>query len=117
MSKPKDEIYVNFFAEVFSSIKSTINNEQNHGDIVTTIEPNTQHTLEDELGEAFVKWKADEAGGIIMNPATGEIYAMVGYPNFDLNKLLIIYFLITPLISFDKTKSVFSITTHQPLIN
>ncbi len=86
LSKPKDEIYVNFFAEVFSSIKSTINNEQNQGDIVTTIEPNTQHTLEDELGEAFVKWKADEAGGIIMNPATGEIYAMVGYPNFDLNK-------------------------------
>ncbi len=86
LSKPKDEIYVNFFAEVFSSIKSTVNNEEKQGDIVTTIEPNVQHTLEDELGDAFSKWNADEAGAIIMNPQTGEVYAMVGYPNFDLNK-------------------------------
>lgn len=86
LSKPKDEIYVNFFAEVFSSIKSNVNGDEKQGDIVTTIEPNVQHTLEDELGGAFSKWNADEAGGIIMNPQTGEIYAMVGFPNFDLNK-------------------------------
>jgi cell division protein FtsI/penicillin-binding protein 2 len=31
------------------------------------------------------KWKADQAGGIIINPQNGEIYAMAGFPNFDLN--------------------------------
>jgi len=86
LSKPKDETYVNFFAEVFSNIKNAVTNGQKQGDIVTTIEPNTEHTLEVELGSAFEKWNADEAGGIIINPKTGEIYAIASFPNFDLNK-------------------------------
>ncbi len=87
LSKPKNEAYVNFFAEVFSSLKNKVSDNKNEqGDIVTTIEPNTQHILETELGDAFSKWNADEGGGIIMNPQTGEIYAMTGIPNFDLNK-------------------------------
>jgi cell division protein FtsI (penicillin-binding protein 3)/stage V sporulation protein D (sporulation-specific penicillin-binding protein) len=84
LSKPEDEAYVNFFAEVFSNIKDTIS-ETNKGDIVTTIEPTTQHTLETELLATLEKWHADQAGGIIINPQTGEIYAMAGLPNFDLN--------------------------------
>ncbi len=86
LSKPKDETYVNFFAEVFSGIKDAVNNNLKQGDIVTTIEPSVESTLEIELGSAFEKWGADEAGGIIMNPQTGEIYAMTGLPNFDVNK-------------------------------
>jgi len=86
LSKSKDEIYVNFFAEVFSGIKDRVLNLKKQGDIVTTIEPSTQHILESELNDAFTKWNADKAGGIIMNPQTGEIYAIVGFPDFDLNK-------------------------------
>ncbi len=87
LSKPKDTNYVNFFAEVFSSLKDKISdNNIEQGDIITTIEPSTQHTLEVELNDAFTKWNADEAGGIIMNPQTGEIYAISSFPNFDLNK-------------------------------
>ncbi|MEI7688745.1 MAG: penicillin-binding protein 2 [Candidatus Nomurabacteria bacterium] len=86
LSKPKDEAYVNFFAEVFSGIKDSVTNSQKQGDIVTTIEPSVESTLETELRSAFEKWGADEAGGIIMNPQTGEIYAITGSPNFDLNK-------------------------------
>lgn len=86
LSKPKDEAYVNFFAEVFSGIKDKVLNTNKQGDIVTTIEPSTESTLETELGYAFEKWNADEAGGIIMNPQTGEIYAIASYPNFNLNK-------------------------------
>jgi len=85
LSKPKDEAYVNFFAEVFSNIKETISNEEKRGDIVTTIEPLVQNTLEGELKDALMKWSADQAGGIIMDPMTGEIYAMAGVPDFDLN--------------------------------
>ncbi|MFA6355289.1 MAG: penicillin-binding transpeptidase domain-containing protein, partial [Candidatus Paceibacterota bacterium] len=86
LSKSKDEVYVNFFAEVFSGIKNTVLNVRKQGDIVTTIEPGTQSTLEIELGEAFSQWNADSAGGIIMNPQTGEIYAIAGFPNFNLNE-------------------------------
>jgi stage V sporulation protein D (sporulation-specific penicillin-binding protein) len=85
LSKPKDEAYVNFFAEVFSNIKDVVRSETRQGDIVTTIEPTVEHTLESELKGALSKWSADQAGGIIMNPQTGEIYAMAGVPDFDLN--------------------------------
>lgn len=84
LAKPKDEVYVNFFAEVFSSISSTIKNT-NKGDIITTIEPSVEFTLESELLKTLDKWDADQAGGIIMNPQNGEILAMSGIPNFDLN--------------------------------
>ncbi len=84
LSKPSDESYVNFFAEVFSNIKDTLSNT-NKGDIVTTIEPSLQYTLESELSDTLNKWSADQAGGIIMDPKTGEIYAIAGFPDFDLN--------------------------------
>ncbi len=86
LSKPKGEIYVNFFAEVFSNIRDTISvSENNQGSIITTIEPTTQQTLESELLATLNKWKGDQVGGIIINPQNGEIYAMAGAPTFDLN--------------------------------
>lgn len=84
LSKPKNESYVNFFAEVFSNLRDTISNTS-RGDIVTTIEPVVEHTLEVELSAILKKWDADQVGGIIMNPQNGEIYAMSGMPDFDLN--------------------------------
>lgn len=84
LSKPKDEAYVNFFAEVFSNVRDTIANTSK-GDIMTTIEPVVQYTLEGELKTAMDKWKAESAGGIIINPQNGEIYAIAGLPDFDLN--------------------------------
>ena len=85
LSKPKDEAYVNFFAEVFSNLRNTISDSNNQGDIITTIEPSTQHTLESELKSTMQKWNADAAGGVIIDPKTGEIYAIAGLPDFDLN--------------------------------
>ncbi len=84
LSKPKNEAYVNFFAEVFSNIKKTLSDTAK-GDIVTTIEPVVEHELQKELGSIMEKWTADQAGGIIINPINGEIYAMSGLPDFDLN--------------------------------
>jgi len=85
LSRPNDEAYLNFFAEVFSNLKDRMAGENRTGDIVTTIEPTTQHTLESELLNTLDKWDADQVAGIIMNPQTGEIYAMSGMPDFDLN--------------------------------
>ncbi|MCC6323689.1 penicillin-binding protein 2 [Candidatus Nomurabacteria bacterium] len=84
LMKPKEEAYINFFAEVFSNIGKTFSNTK-EGDIVTTIEPTVQGTLESEMKITFEKWNADQIGAIIMDPNTGEIYAMSAYPTFDLN--------------------------------
>jgi cell division protein FtsI/penicillin-binding protein 2 len=86
LSKPKDELYLNFFAEVFSNIRENISSKKSsQGDLVTTIEPIVQKTLESELTNTFEKWKVDQAGGIIINPLNGQIYAIASLPNFDLN--------------------------------
>ena len=82
--KRTDESSVNFFAELFSDIKSA-NTGQGEGDIVTTIEPTVQMYLQNELATTTAKWSSDYTGGIIMNPSTGEIYAMDISPTFDPN--------------------------------
>ncbi|MEK7514679.1 MAG: penicillin-binding protein 2 [Patescibacteria group bacterium] len=80
------DIYINFFAEIFSGIKKNIvEKKPGEGDIVTTIEPSVQTFLEDKLREIDTQWSPEEIGGIIINPQNGEIYAMAGYPTFDPN--------------------------------
>ena len=85
LSKSKDEVYVNFFAEVFSNIGKNFNSKE-EGDIITTIEATTQNVLEEQLKKTFDQWNADQAGAIIIDPYTGEIYAMAVAPTFDLNE-------------------------------
>jgi stage V sporulation protein D (sporulation-specific penicillin-binding protein) len=70
----------------FSGIKEVISsNDKKEGDIVTTIEPTVQNFLEDELMSITNKYSPQSANGIIINPQTGEIYAMAHLPTFDLN--------------------------------
>ncbi len=83
--RPRSNTYLNFFAEVFSNIRESFSDDGPHGDIVTTIEPTVQNALESEIHTAREKWNADEAWGIIINPKTGEIYALSGAPDFNLN--------------------------------
>lgn len=85
LSKPKDQSYVNFFAEVFSDIKDTFTGEET-GDVITTIEPGVEQTLESEMRKTLETWHGDQVGGIIMNPNNGEIYAIMGAPDFNLNE-------------------------------
>ncbi|OGJ04177.1 hypothetical protein A3G06_00490 [Candidatus Nomurabacteria bacterium RIFCSPLOWO2_12_FULL_46_14] len=86
LRRDKDNPYVNFFAEVFSSInKKFLKNEIKQGDVVTTIEPEVQSFLEKELKGVEAKYNAERMGGIIMNPKTGVIYALGATPDFDLN--------------------------------
>lgn len=79
---------VNFFAELFSGIKKSVfDTEQMEGDIQTTIEPTVESYLEKTLVETKKKWQSDSIGGIIMDPKTGEIYAMAQLPTFNPNDL------------------------------
>lgn len=76
---------VNFFAELFSNIKNSATSKEMEGDIVTTIEPTVETYLESEIASTTSRWNSDYTGGIIINPKTGEIYAMDIYPTFDPN--------------------------------
>ena len=82
----KDGGFVNFFAEIFSNIKSGAeSNSIGEADIVTSLEPTVQTYLQNTLSSARGKWSGDTVGGIIMDPFTGEIYAMEVSPTFDPN--------------------------------
>lgn len=81
-----DTSFVNFFAEVFSDIKKTILSDQSlEGDVVTTIEPNVEATLERELQSVEDEYHSEFTGGIVIDPNTGKIYAMTLNPTFDPN--------------------------------
>lgn len=84
LMKPTEELYVNFFAEVFSNIGKTFSKNKK-GDIITSIEPTVQSLLEQEMAATIEHWNADAMGAIIMDPQTGAIYAMSSMPDFDLN--------------------------------
>ncbi len=86
LSRDSSNFYVNFFAEIFANMKSTLfKNTSTTGDIVTSIEPKVQVQLENTVDAIEKKWNSDSVGGVIMDPYTGSIIAMAGVPNFDLN--------------------------------
>lgn len=87
LTRDTDNVYVNFFVEIFTSFKDTvINGSERPGDIVTTIEPTVQSTLEKELEDIYEQYSSKSVGGIVMDPNNGEIVAMGSYPNFNLNE-------------------------------
>lgn len=76
-----------FFADLFLKAgKAILSDREREGDLVTTIEPTVQGMLERVLtDDVLEKYNATGAMGIIMNPKTGEIYAMGAAPTFDPN--------------------------------
>jgi len=85
LDRSEDDLYANFFVELFSNIGDTIKGKSKAGSVVTTIEPSVQSFVEKELEHVLEKWNSDQAGAIVMNPNNGEIYAMALNPTFDLN--------------------------------
>ena len=86
LARTDDSIYVNFFAEIFANIHSTVfKNKALPGNLITSIEPSVQAMLEDAVAEVQKRWSSDGVGGIVMDPKTGEIFAMAQVPTFDLN--------------------------------
>ena len=88
LSRNNSASNVNFFAELFSDIKYNIfENEKEEGDIVSSIDPTVENELEKTLEKIQDTWKSESVGGIIMDPNTGEIYAMALRPTFNPNNL------------------------------
>lgn len=76
-----------FFADLFLKAGKTILSDRGReGDLVTTIDPSVQGMLERVISDDVLKkYSAAQASAIIMNPKTGEIYAMAAAPTFDPN--------------------------------
>jgi len=87
LSRDSDTPYANFFVEMFSDIGNLFDGKHAEGDIVTTIEPTVESELERALASVEKQWNSDTTGGIIMNPKTGEIYAMASLPTYDPNDI------------------------------
>ena len=87
LKREGNQAYINFFAEIFSNIKQTVvGDSKREGDIVTTIEPMVQGFLEKKVDEVSKEYGSKLTGGIVIDPLTGEIYAMALAPTYDLNK-------------------------------
>lgn len=79
--------YVNFFAEIFSNLSDSLAGEGiRAGDIVTSIEPSVQSFLDGLVARVNDEYRSNMTGAVVVNPATGEIYAMSLFPTFDLNR-------------------------------
>ncbi len=89
LGRSGDSLYKNFFAELFSNVGNLLvaARDAREGDIITTIEPEVQMRLEDDLAEITEHYASKESGGIIMDPATGAILAFVSNPSYDGNDL------------------------------
>lgn len=82
------ERVVNRYAEIFGEVKETFgasSTRDEAADIVTTLEPLVDAKLVEVLRNVHEKYQSEITGGIIMNPQTGEIYAMDAVPTFDPN--------------------------------
>ncbi len=86
LRRDKDDLFINFFAEIFSNVKKAVSEEESlEGDIITTIEPSVQTYLEGELKKVMEKYSSDFTGGVVIDPMTGEIVAMALTPSFSPN--------------------------------
>ncbi|HEY4528584.1 MAG TPA: penicillin-binding protein 2 [Candidatus Paceibacterota bacterium] len=86
LKREGDEVFVNFFAEIFSNIKSVVEKDAGlESDIITSIEPSVEAFLENELKSVGEKYASELTGGIVIDPNTGEIIAMGVSPAFDPN--------------------------------
>lgn len=86
LARTDQQLYVNFFAEVFSDVSKIVSQpDEEEGDVVSTLEPTVQKNLETAVEGIKQKWNSDRAGGIIMDPNTGAIYAMALDNEFNLN--------------------------------
>lgn len=87
LMRTQKELNVNFFAELFGSVHDLVSADESvrEADVVTSIEPNVQHFVEEELVQVHDEWRAKEIGAIVMDPRDGRIIALAALPTFNPN--------------------------------
>lgn len=76
--------FAEFFAQLFLDLGGDLFRDKSgrEGDLILTVEPTVQNTLEKSLQTVAGAYEAESAGGVIMDPTTGEIYALAAWPAF-----------------------------------
>ena len=85
LARSSQNVYVNSFAQMFSDLGGSSTSGATGGDVVTTIEPTVQSFLDEQVEKVDKEYSSTMSGGIIIDPKTGEIYALGAYPTFDPN--------------------------------
>lgn len=87
LTRDNERLSVNFFAELFSNLGDIVfdSADSRAGDIITSIEPTVARTLDRVLEGVQTQYESKLTGGIIINPKTGEIFALNLLPSFDPN--------------------------------
>lgn len=87
LARSGDALYKNFFATLFSGTENLLADAKSaqRGNIVTTIEPEVETRLVEDLAKINARYSSRSSGGIIMDPATGEIIALAVFPTYDAN--------------------------------
>ncbi len=84
--RPREVNTVNLFAELFSNLGATAEGDTPPpGDLILSVEPTVANMVDRVVGEAHDRYKSEVTGAIVMDPQTGEIYALSVVPSFDLN--------------------------------
>jgi cell division protein FtsI/penicillin-binding protein 2 len=88
LTRDKDILDTNFFAEIFSNVRAFVSSDGagHEGELVTSIEPTVQKHLEDIMVGVAEQWGTKKLGGIVMDPSTGEIIALGAWPTFNPNE-------------------------------
>lgn len=89
LARAGDGLYKNFFAQIFSNVGNLLvaARDARAGDLATTIEPEVETRLSNDLAKVQERYASSETGGIIMDPATGAIYALASVSGYDANDL------------------------------
>lgn len=72
--------------KIITDNPTAIENPEDGSNLNLTIKSKYQFILEKEIAKAVKKSKALRGYGVVLNPNTGEIYAMGSYPFFNPNK-------------------------------
>ena len=72
--------------KIITDNPTAIENPEDGANLNLTIKSKYQFILEREIARAVKKSKALRGYGVVLNPNTGEIYAMGSYPFFDPNR-------------------------------
>ncbi len=83
-----NNLYTNFFVELFSTLRSLSSEPaqlSGQATLVTTLEPEIQNRTEKLLDSIDSKFAPQEAGIIILDAATGAVRSMARTPLFDVN--------------------------------
>jgi cell division protein FtsI/penicillin-binding protein 2 len=69
------------------TLSTGVEMESKGNDLVLTLDEGLQHMVEEELDNAVVKWRANAATAIMMDPLTGAVLALANRPSFNLNTI------------------------------